>query len=116
MKSITSDTTKIFNQCPIQVPNVVTMNDDGINEVFIIKNRFDYAGIEFRVFSRWGDLIYENSNYKNEWGITDKKGEILTEGVYFYTVRVVNDTKYRYSDTEETLYQNKASFHVLNSY
>lgn len=111
--TVTSDTTFIYNQCPIIMPNVVTLNDDGINELFIIRNREDYPGIELRIFNRWGELLYENFNYKDTWNITYQDGTPLVEGTYFYTARVVNDNKYRYDDVEETLYQATGFFQVI---
>ena len=46
------------------IPNAFSPNDDGVNDFFTI-----YAGIgvlqvtEFKVFDRWGELVFENYNF-----------------------------------------------------
>ena len=112
-KKITSDVILVYNQCQLIIPNVVTNNQDGVNEVFIIKNLQDYKTIHFTVFNRWGEVIYESQDYKNDWTVRYKNGTPLLDGVYFYTVEVVNDKKYIYDDQEKTKYQAQGFFQVL---
>lgn len=79
-----SDTVTVTIQCPIIVPNVLSANSDGLNDIFFIPNIDQYPGNEVFVYNRWGWLIFSKSNYQNDWAPTN-----LTEGVYFYVV----DTK-----------------------
>jgi gliding motility-associated-like protein len=113
LKEVESDTTIIFNQCRIRVPNIVTLNGDGINELFIIKNRFDYPGVELMVYDRWGKRIFHSANYLNNWYLTYPDGQLLGEGTYFYTARVIADEKYTYDDVEEVKFQTQGSFRVV---
>ncbi len=74
-----SDTIGITNyDCEIEIPNVLTLNNDNINEIFIIKNLLFNDG-ELKIFNRWGTLIYENNSYANNWAPKN-----ITDGVYFY--------------------------------
>ncbi len=114
-KQIVSDTILVYNQCPIIVPNVVTINSDGVNEVFIIKNLKDYQTIKLRIYDRWGETLYESSDYQNDWAVTNKDGSPLMDGVYFYTAEVIDDIKYTYDDQEKTKYQAQGFFHVLGN-
>lgn len=63
--------------------NIFTPNGDGIND----KLRFDllelYEGNHLQVFNRWGRLVYENTNYLNDWD-----GEDYEDGTYFYVLEV----------------------------
>lgn len=64
------------------IPNVVTRNDDGVNDVFYITNLKPDSRLI--IVNRWGDLVYESGNYLNDWKGIDKGGEKLSEGVYTY--------------------------------
>jgi gliding motility-associated-like protein len=80
--SITDSISVNFVYCGnIYIPNIITPNDDNINDYFKIK------GIEnqvwgLQIFNRWGNLIYETDNYKNEWN-----AEKQTDGTYFYILK-----------------------------
>ncbi len=112
-KSITSDTIWIHNQCQLSFANVYSPNGDGINDVFIIPNIEDYPAVKLTVFNRWGNLIYLDEDYSNNWGLTSYDGKLLTEGTYFYLVEVIDDIKYIYDDQEETKFQAQGFFHIV---
>ncbi|CAM4362612.1 hypothetical protein AQBE111736_13355 [Aquirufa beregesia] len=45
------------------------------------------------IFNRWGNIVYETDNYKNDWGGEIPKGVgvvqgegTITDGVYFYII------------------------------
>lgn len=110
-KSVDITPILVYNQCPLIVPNVVTANDDGTNDALIITNREDYDKVSLTILNRWGHVIYENGDYKNDWKGTDSKGNILNEGVYFYIVTPVSE-KYEYDDQQKTLYTAHGFFHL----
>ena len=112
-KVATSDTMIVHNQCPIIVPNVITKNEDNVNEIFIIRNLTDYPGLGLRVFDRWGNLVYKNEVYQNDWPVVLEDGTPLTEGTYFYQAEVKSDKKYTYDDNEKTKYQAQGFFRVI---
>ncbi|WP_139205883.1 gliding motility-associated C-terminal domain-containing protein [Pedobacter sp. ok626] len=68
---------------PLEIPNTFTPNGDGKNDTFFIKGMENYEGVSFFVYNRWGDEVYRNLNYKNEW---DGKG--LNDGTYFYVLKM----------------------------
>lgn len=72
------------------IPNVVTRNGDGVNDVFEIKNL--KPNTKLYVQNRWGNLVYTSDNYLNDWKGIDKAGEQLVEGVYFYQL-ITDDGK-----------------------
>ena len=77
------------DNCPFyELPNTFTPNGDGTNEVF---KPFPYRFIdrvEFKVFNRWGGLVFETTDPDLNWDGTNLSREALEEGVYFYTCRV----------------------------
>ncbi len=36
------------------------------------------------IINRWGEVVFESSNYLNNWNGKDKSGKDLSQGVYFY--------------------------------
>ena len=67
--------------CETRIPNIFTPNDDGTNDVFEIEGIEDFPKSTLRIFGRWGNMIYENSNYNNNWN-----GGEHPEGVYYFLV------------------------------
>jgi gliding motility-associated-like protein len=71
------------------IPNIFTPNDDGINDVFKIKNLEYYPNSQLVVFDRWGVKVYETSNYPNNWFASG-----VTDGTYYYVLTLTNGKKY----------------------
>ena len=69
-------------QCAIIVPNVISPNGDGQNDVFFIEGILSSQST-VRIFNRWGQVVYEKQNYQNNWAAAD-----LPDGTYFYEVKV----------------------------
>lgn len=67
----------------ISVPNVFTPNNDGKNDVFTIKGLEHYELNELTILNRWGSVVFEKKGYANDWN-----GSSLSEGTYFYSIRV----------------------------
>jgi gliding motility-associated-like protein len=67
------------------LPNVVTANGDGTNDLFLVDPYFDLCvayTIEF--INRWGQPVYTMTSNANAFGGTDSNGDALPIGVYFY--------------------------------
>ncbi|WP_171025619.1 DUF7948 domain-containing protein [Hymenobacter jeollabukensis] len=58
------------------VPNVITPNNDQLNDVFEVTRG---CPPRLRVFSRWGNQVYESAAYANDWN-----GGTQPAGVYYY--------------------------------
>jgi gliding motility-associated-like protein len=86
----------VYDQCPITVPNVITANNDNVNDFFLIKNLEDYDQVKVLFLNRWGNVVYENEYYDNSFDGKNNNLRELPAGVYFYKVEVVSQ-KYDYS-------------------
>jgi gliding motility-associated-like protein len=83
-----SDTLCLDN-CPIYIlPNVFTPNGDQQNDLFVPIGKRFIAKVEFKVFNRWGELVFETENPNLEWNGTNFKGQDLAISTYFYVCKV----------------------------
>ena len=71
----------------INIHDAITPNGDGINDVWIIEGLQDYPKNTVQVFDKWGNLLYEQNNYNNDWGGHGSNGALLPDGTYFYLSR-----------------------------
>jgi len=82
----------IIPKVDVIIPGGFSPNNDGIDDAWIIKRPFGTI-IAVKVFNRWGNEVYSNSNYKNDWrgkGISNFIGEDVPEGTYFYVVEATD--------------------------
>ena len=77
-----------------EIPNAITPNGDGKNDVLRIDGIEQYPNNELIIFNRWGDIIYKAKPYLNDWQGVNQSGGELPEGTYYYVLRLnVNDGK-----------------------
>jgi gliding motility-associated-like protein len=65
-----------------QIPNIITPNGDGKNDVLDI----GIANTKLRILNRWGKLLFYSDDYKNDWGANVKSG------TYFYEIILPNES------------------------
>lgn len=65
--------------CSNDLPNVITANNDGINDFFIIDEAPIFPNNQLFIFNRWGNKIFEMNGYDNSFGGID-----IQDGTYFY--------------------------------
>jgi gliding motility-associated-like protein len=68
------------------VPNAFTPNNDGRNDIFRVVNvKYDKL-VEFKVFNRWGQLVYNNDYDPNAGWDGTYHGVPQDIGTYFYII------------------------------
>ncbi len=71
----------------VVLPNAFSPNGDGMNDVFRPIFNDLVVGIEFQIYNRWGERIFESRDQDAAWrGIYDR--ELVDAGVYVYWLRV----------------------------
>jgi hypothetical protein len=80
-----SDTIVVSSFDDIFVPNVVTPNDDGINERLQVVAVATKVSPSLKVYNSWGLEIYTNDKYDSSW----PDNEVLP-GIYFFTINQNN--------------------------
>jgi gliding motility-associated-like protein len=85
--SISLDITEF---CPFELPEGFSPNGDGVNDVYFIKDVELYPNNTFKIFNRWGNVVFDAHPYENDWSgevsakVLSGRGANLPAGVYFY--------------------------------
>jgi len=75
-----------------------TPNGDGVNETWVVD--FPSAqSVDVKIYSRWGQLIFEGQNGAS-WDGTTLKDNNANQGVYIYVISIeLNGTKETFKGT-----------------
>ncbi len=68
-----------------EIPEGFSPNGDGINDFFTINGLEEFPGTGIQIFNRWGQEVYQNLNYPNNWD-----GKDAVDGTYFYILNLPN--------------------------
>jgi gliding motility-associated-like protein len=68
--------------CDILVPNVITPNNDGINDYFYIHGLEKYSSTMLTIYDRNGRIVFTSNDYQNDW-----TGDKLSDGSYYFVLR-----------------------------
>jgi len=71
----------------LEFPTVFTPNSDGVNDYFVVHGWGIKELIEFRVYNRWGELVFEGINLEDGWDGT-YQGEAQPNDTYIYVTSV----------------------------
>jgi gliding motility-associated-like protein len=89
----------LANEPAVFIPEGFSPNGDGKFDQFVITGP-SIKAIRLQVFDRWGNLVYENQNYQNDWSGVANQGSVLNgsqlaEGTYYYLVNVEGESESR---------------------
>ena len=68
---------------PIVIPNVITPNGDGNNDILIVEGSVGLS-LSIRIFNRWGKEVWDGSGRDIRWNGRNNDSNVLTDGVYYY--------------------------------
>lgn len=69
--------------CTLYIPNVFTPNQDGLNDLFKPLYDCNIEDYSFRIFNRWGELLYETQEPTEGWD-GRYKGGAVKQDIYSY--------------------------------
>ena len=73
----------------ITVPEAFSPNEDGLNETLEFKGLDNYPQSQLYVYTRAGQLVYQSTDYHNDWtGKMIKNGKQLPIGTYYYILKL----------------------------
>ena len=77
------------DNCPdYRLPNTFTPNGDNQNDLFIPYPYRFVEKVDFQVYNRWGNLVWETTEPDLRWDGRTLDGKELADGVYYYTCLV----------------------------
>ncbi|MBN4062473.1 gliding motility-associated C-terminal domain-containing protein, partial [Bacteroidales bacterium AH-315-I05] len=86
------------------IPNMITPNSDGKNDFFQIAGLEKFPNNQLIIMNRWGNMVFESGPYQNQWnGQSQLTGETLTNGTYFYLLKLNDESKGVYTGYVEIL-------------
>lgn len=76
----------VLSNCYIGVPTAFSPNNDGLNDYLYPMNAFKATGLLFRIFNRYGQLLFETKDFTVKWDGT-YKGIPQATGTYVWTLQ-----------------------------
>ncbi len=93
-----SDTLKkilrVIPNCSLDVPTAFTPNGDGKNDFFYPVNALRARDMKFRVYNRFGQVLFNSNNWSSKWD-GRVKGEMQETGVYAWIFEYTNESGIR---------------------
>ena len=92
------------------MPTGMTPNGDGANDAYVILDIGPLIAVGevapcdwidntlFRVINRWGQIVFEQTNYRNDWEGTYSDGSALPSGTYFVVFEASGEAFSTYVD------------------
>jgi len=80
---------KVYKEPDIYVPNAFTPNNDGKNDIFRITAPGIASVQYFRIYNRWGKLIYQSADFNKGWDGT-LNGRMLENDTYVWIIKAID--------------------------
>ena len=85
----------------LTIYNEFSPNGDGVNEFFVIDCIETFPNNKLEVYNRWGNIVYSQRAYRNDWDGTSNGRAVLSEsnklpvGTYYYVIDLGNGSEPR---------------------
>jgi gliding motility-associated-like protein len=76
---------KAVSSCYIAVPSAFTPNRDGVNDFLYPLNAFKASNLVFKIFNRYGQVVFETTDWTRKWDGTIK-GKPQPAGTYVWSL------------------------------
>lgn len=87
----------------LYVPNSVTPNGDGVNNVFRVYGT-NIDQFHIMIFDRWGEIIFESNDFHFTWDASYKE-KIVQDGIYVYKLFAIG--------TDDVIYDKNGHVTVI---
>lgn len=87
-----------LRSCYITVPSGFTPNGDGKNDYLYPLNAYKARNLKFKVFNRYGQLVFETTDWTKKWDGTIN-GRAQDTGTYVWMLQYID------TDTGKTHFQ-----------
>ncbi len=69
----------------LDLPNTITPNNDGVNDVWNIPQINQNPDVEVYIYNRWGNEVFQSKGYRDPWN-GKRGGDDLPAGSYFFII------------------------------
>jgi gliding motility-associated-like protein len=70
------------------IPDQFSPNGDGVNDVYFLRGSTnDITTLEFKVYDKWGNNVYNAFDYNFKWDGNNLSGSPVKEGIYVYLLK-----------------------------
>lgn len=90
-QNIDSVYVRVVPKSKFYVPNAFSPDGDGENDIFTIQYYQNFTMNSFKVFNRWGQMVFEADDIGQGWDGRSPGGDPLPMGTYIYRVEGVDD-------------------------
>jgi len=80
-----NSTRVVIKTVNIRLPNAFTPNNDGKNDVFVYITEDVLASVDFKIYNRWGQLVFETREFNKGWD-GKHNGRDAPSDVYVYVL------------------------------
>lgn len=94
-KNIDSVTVTVLKDYKLFINNVITPDNNGENDTWIIKNIETFGSVNVYIYDRWGKEIFSQKGYQNDWDASTNYDQV-PDGTYYYIINF---------DESETVYK-----------
>jgi len=94
-----------FCDCEGRIPELITPNGDGTNDLFRLFTNCPTEEFELRIFNRWGKVVFETNDGDRAWDGT-KDGTPQNPDLYLYRML------FRFANSEKTEVRD-GQFHLI---
>jgi gliding motility-associated-like protein len=86
--------TLVITYVDLNIPNAFSPDGDNRNDFFEIKGIESYGPAQMIITNRWGEIVYESTNYLNDWSGQNKNGQELTNDTYYYQLILKDNSEF----------------------
>ncbi len=79
----------------VVIPDIITPNNDGFNDRWVMKNIDLYPNAEVLVYNRWGELVFRTKNIPADTWDGTFKGKLVPTDSYYYILNLNDGSKPR---------------------
>jgi len=80
-----------FGQDYVEIPNVFTPNNDGVNDLFEIRTE-GYTTLKCTIFNRYGSVVYRYFGLNGNWDGRTHAGMECVQGTYFVVIELTTES------------------------
>jgi gliding motility-associated-like protein len=92
------------DECELDAATVLTPDNDGANDYWVLPGVNQYPGTEVYLFNRLGVKVYENTDYQNDFSgqanvptYLNNAEALLPTGTYYFYVRMGGTSQQEYN-------------------